>query len=119
MIMTKTITVSGVANQEVTKTILTSTESNKWRINRIWVTEVTATLQNDAILRFYRDLYLLTDFAYNNFLTSYTSGVSNIPRVLQLDVDLPVGSEFHVGHVSGGTASDIQYTIEYESSTGA
>lgn len=119
MIMTKTLAINGVANKETTQAILTSTTENHYHIKRLWITEVSTTPQNNAIIRAYRDLYLLTDFAYSHLLTNATSGTANQFRVIDVDVDLPVGSSYYVGHVSGSTASNMQYTVEYETITGA
>lgn len=110
----KTIQVSGEANKETLATGLVSTEVEKYHINRVFVTEITSTLQNNAYIRAYLDRERLVDFAYVHFSQDAQVSTRTEPDAIEIDLDLPVGSEFDIGHLSQDTASDMLYTIEYE-----
>ena len=110
----KRISVSGTANKEILSDILTSTEEELKHISALWFTEVTGTLYHDAILRAYIERERIVDFGYNNFLIDADADDRMIAPRLEIDQDLPVGQTLSVGFVSGGTASIIEITVEYE-----
>ena len=110
----KEVTVSGTANEETLEDILTSTETSKYKVNRIWFTEVTSTLQGDAILRVYLEREKILDISYKHLL-EYSGSNTRLPNyAIELDIEIPVGQTLSVGHVSGSTASDFKVAIEYE-----
>ncbi len=110
----KSLTVNGVASEETLATGLISTEVQKYHITKIYITEVTATPQNDAYIRVYLDRERLIDFPYVHFLQDASVNVRTEPDVIEVDLDLPVGSEFDVGQLSQATASNLLFTIQYE-----
>jgi len=110
----KTILVTGSANEETLKTGLVSSEVEKYHIDKLFVTEVTSTPQNDAYIRCYLDRERLVDFPYVHFLQDSQVDVRTEPDVIEIDLDLPVGSEFDIGQLSQANASDMLFTIQYE-----
>jgi len=109
------IEVPGVANTEVTKVFLTSTEEEPKRIKRLFVYESTGTRQNDAIVRVYIERERIAEFPIAMFLDQSTNQL--YPQgagVIDIDVELPVGQSLIVGHVSGSTPSNITFVAEYE-----
>lgn len=109
------VEVSGLANQEVTKTLLTSTEEEPKRVLEVLVYESTSTRQNNAVLRVYVERERVAELPIRAFLDQastpvYPNGAGRIP----LEVDLPVGQSLIVGHVSGSTASNVVFIAVYE-----
>ena len=114
MIYRKTITVSGTASTETVSEIIRSTDVEHVHVLGLWFAEVTATRQGDATIRCYIEREKIEEIPYQMFL----SGTSSLDVVtkpyIPIDVSLDVGQALSVGHVSGATASDFKYTVEYE-----
>ena len=110
----KEVTVNGVANEEVLEDIITSTETFKYKVNRIWFTEVTSTLQGDAQLRVYLEREKILDINYKHLLRYSGSNERIDNYAIDLDIEIPVGQTLSVGFVSGATASNFKIAIEYE-----
>jgi len=110
----ETITVNGTANTEVIDTLVTSTQTEKKHINRMIFTEVTGTAQNNAVIYAYVAQKRIVNMPIQHFLMK--AGASDRPSMewLNLDFDLPVGQSLDVGTVSGATASNFIFTVEYE-----
>lgn len=110
----KEVEISGTANEETLENILTSTETYKYRVNRVIFTETTSTLNNDAQLRVYLEREKILDLNVVHTLTNITTS-SRVPDPwFDLDIEIPVGQTLSVGFVSGSTASDFRIAIEYE-----
>lgn len=110
----KEVTVSGMANEETLKDILTSTETAKYKVNKIWFTEVTSTLNGDATLRVYLEREKILDMSYKHLL-KYSGSNERIDNyAIDLDLEIPVGQTLSVGFVSGSTASNFKIAIQYE-----
>lgn len=109
------ITVTGQANIEVTEKLLTSTEEEPKRVLRLHVYEVTATRQNNAVVRAYIERERILEMPIGVFLDwattpTYPKGAG----VIELGFDIPVGQSLIVGHVSGTTPSTLVFVAEYE-----
>ena len=110
----KDVSISGTANEETLEDILTSTESEKYTVNKVIFSETTGTLQNDAQLRVYLEREKILDINEIHMLSNITDN-SKVPDAwLDLDLEIPVGQTLTVGFVSGATASDYKIAIEYE-----
>ena len=110
----KSLTVSGAANAETLKEIITSTSTEKYKINKLYATETTSTPQNDAYIRVYIEREKIADIPIVHWLDNITSSSRTMIPYVELDITLAVGESLYVGQLSGPTASDYVYTIEYE-----
>lgn len=110
----KSKVVTGTANNEVLSAILTSTSTEQYHIERVYATEITSTLQNDAYIRINIERETIADIPVMHWLNNITSASRVAMEAIDIDYDLPVGESLYVGHLSGATASDIVYTVEYE-----
>lgn len=110
----KSIVVTGTANAETLKAIITSTSTEKYKINKLYATEITSTLQNDAYIRVYIERERIADIPIMHWLDNITSSSRTTISYIELDITLGVGESLYVGHESQATASDYVYTIEYE-----
>lgn len=111
----KYVTVTGTANVEATATLLSATPEEPKRVVELWVYESTGTRQNNAVLRVYIEREKIVELPIGVFLDwgstpTYPQGAGRIP----LDQPLEVGESLIVGHVSGGTASNITWAAVYE-----
>ena len=110
----KEVTISGTANEETLEDILTSTETSKYKVNRIIFTETTSPQNNDAQLRVYLEREKILDVNVVHTLSNITTN-SRVPDPwFDLDLEIPVGQTLTVGFVSGSTASDFKIAIQYE-----
>jgi len=110
----KEVTINGTANEETLEDILTSTETFKYRVNRIIFTETTSPQNNDAQLRVYLEREKILDVNVVHTLTNITTN-SRVPDPwFELDLEIPVGQTLTAGFVSGSTASNFKIAIEYE-----
>lgn len=110
----ESVEVTGVANEEVLETLLTSTEEEPLHIEGIAFYETTAVENNDATLKMYieRECIVTAPIAQN--LRSHDSDVRlNFQPFYPLGHDLPVGQSFKVGHISGAVLSNIGFTVRY------
>ena len=114
MIQTKTITINGTANKETLQDILTSTVDEKYHVISVLITEVTSTPNNDAMIEAMIDRKTIHQIPIYQFNESASSATRYYPSELPIDVDINVGSTLQVGHVSGATASNITYTVKFE-----
>lgn len=111
----KTKEVTGVSNQEVLEKLLTSTEEENKVLKGIFVTETTATENNDARIRLYLEREKLIDFDIRHLISAQDNASRQTENpYIPVNVDIPVGQTIQVGHVSGGTASNVSYTVVYE-----
>ena len=107
--------VTGAANQETTRTFLTSTEEEPKRILELWAYESTPARNNDAILRVYVERERVVELPIRAFLDqaatpTYPQGAGKIP----LEIELPVGQSLIVGHLSGSNPSNVVFVAVYE-----
>lgn len=114
MMLYKSLIVTGIANNETLSAILTSTSTEQYHIHRVYATEITSTLQNDAYLRLNVERETIADIPVVHWLDNITNNSRVAMEGIDVDYDLPVGESFYVGHLSGATASDIVFTVEYE-----
>ena len=110
----KSVTVSGVANEEALETLITSTTVERKHITAVYLCETTSPRNGDAFIRFYVEREKIGEVP----ISLYQSDLNNkmymvVPKVI-LDIDLPEGQSLIVGVVSGTTASDFVFTVEYE-----
>ena len=107
--------VAGVASVETLGNGIESTAEEPKRIVALWVKEKTATENRDAYIRGYIDRERILDMKIINFLAAFDSDtqIGQYARI-EIDHEIPVGRRFKAGHLSGATASDIEYTYEYE-----
>jgi len=107
--------VTGVANEETMGNGIESTAEEPKNIVALWVTEVTATLQHDAILRGYIEREKIIEIPYTQFLqTKASDNRVTLPARIAVEHEIPVGQRFKAGHLSGATASDFEFVYEYE-----
>lgn len=107
--------VFGTANTETVLTAVTSTEEEKKKVVDLFIYECTGTIQNDAIIRVYVERERIAELPIRMFTDNTTNHVyPNGAGRLPLNVDLPVGQSLKVGHLSGGTASNLVFVIVYE-----
>jgi len=107
-------TVTGTASTEVLQTLLTSTEVEPKRVIKIYPYETTSTRQGDAVIRLYVEREKIAEFPIYIFQNDLSNKqYMNVP-VIELNLELPVGQSLIVGVVSGTTASNFAFMIEYE-----
>jgi len=108
------IHIDGAANEETTETIITSTEEEPKHIEGVAFYEDTAVENLDARLAMYIEREKIVDAPIAQNQRSHDSDVRlNFDPFFPIGHDLPVGQSFKVGHISGGTASDMWYTVRY------
>lgn len=107
------VSVSGVINSRTLENGVTSTQEQPKHIESVTVTEVTGTPNNDAILEFWVETERVCEMAIVHTLLDAASSDRNWKPEIELNLDLPVGQTLKVGHVSGGTASDVRFNIKY------
>lgn len=105
--------VSGTANTETTADIVTSTEAEPKTIHSLKIREVTGTLQGDAEIVVYVERDQIVDMKIVSLLDANTSDNVADKGEFEIEVELPVGQSLTVGHMSGATASDLEFTAEY------
>lgn len=111
----KTVEVYGTANQEVIAIGLVSSEIERYRINNIKVYEFTSTRNNDAYIRLYVDRERFTEIPIRVFTDQSTNfNYPNGAGEIIVDRELQVGETLYLGVVSGSTASNVTFVIEYE-----
>ena len=110
----KRIQVTGTANTEELKDLLTSTVEEPKKVIALWFTEYTGTMYHNAILKAYIEREKIVDFPYSHFLIDSAADDRMVPPRLEIDAELPVGQTLSVGHTSGATASNFEITVEYE-----
>jgi hypothetical protein len=111
----KYTTVNGTSGGETTAASVASTDVEPKHISKIYVYESTATRNNDATVRVYVERERIVDAPIKMFLDLASTPTYPLAAgVFEVDFDLPVGQTLYVGHVSGSTASNITFVIEYE-----
>jgi hypothetical protein len=106
--------ITGTANEETLGAGIESTAEETKRIIAVWFTEITPTLQGDAILRVYLEREKLADLSYKQLL-KYSGSNEKLDRPrLELVHDIPVGMRLKAGFVSSATASNFEVVYEYE-----
>ena len=107
--------VAGTASVEKLGSGIESTAEEPKRIVALWVKEKTATENMNAYIRGYIERERILDMKIINFLIVFDAAnqLGQLARI-ELNHDIPVGQRFKAGHLSGATASDIEYTYEYE-----
>ena len=111
----ESVHVDGTANSETLETILTSTEEEHKMIDAVAFIEDTATEQHDAEIVVYIEREKIMDVPISQNLIAFDSDTRLSTNLWYLlGHDLPVGQSFKVGHVSGGTASNIYFTVRYQ-----
>lgn len=114
MIYRKSLTITGTASTETIDEIIRSTDIEHVHVRGVYFTEVTGTRQGDATLRCYIGREKIEEIPYSTFLDGSASHLVVITPYIEINTDLDVGQAMYVGHVSGGTASDFTFTVEYE-----
>lgn len=110
----KSLHIAGVANEQTIETILTSTKEEKKHVQGIAFIEDTAIENHDALLAMFIEREQIVDTPISQNLRGWDSDVRlNYDPFYPLNHDLDEGESFRVGHTSGGTASDIYYTVRY------
>jgi len=110
----ESVHVDGVANTETLEEILTSTEEEPKHIEGIAFIEDTAVENYDAELAMYIERERIVNAPMMQNLRSHDSEVRlNVDPFYPLNHDLLPGQTFKVGHVSGGIATDMWYTVRY------
>ena len=111
----KRLKVSGVNSDEKVEKIITSTPEEPVRLLELWVTEVTSVLLHDAEIRAYIEREKIVETSIVQFLqTNASDNRVTLPSVIPLERDLEVGHSLSVGHKSGTTKSDLEFTLKYE-----
>jgi hypothetical protein len=111
----KYTTVTGTSGGETTAASVASTDVEPKHVSKIYVYESTITKNNDAIVRVYVERERIVDAPIRMFLDQASTPTYPLAAgVFEVDFDLPVGQTLYVGHVSGGTASNVTFVIEYE-----
>lgn len=107
--------VAGTLSVETLGNGIESTAEEPKRIVALWVKEKTAIENMDAFIRGYIERERILDMKIINFLAVFDAAdqIDQLARI-ELNHDIPVGQRFKAGHLSGGVASDIEYTYEYE-----
>ena len=114
MIHYKTANVAGTASVESSTDLLKGTQKEPKFVRGLWFTEYTAAEEKDALIRVYKDTVKIAEFDIRHTLLSFDSDSRQFVPRIPLEIDLAPGETLEVGHLSGGTASDIVYTVEYE-----
>ena len=110
----KTVMVSGTANEEVIETLITSTTVEPVHVVKVYPYEISSTRQGDAFIRLYIEREKIAEIPiYLYQMSMDNKAYVNVP-VIELDVDLPEGQSLIVGVVSGASASDFAFIVEYE-----
>lgn len=110
----KSLHVDGTANEEVVEDIITSTLEEPLHIDAIAFIEDTAAENHDAVLAMYIGREKIVDMPIiQNQRAHDVSTRLNFDPYYPVGHVLDVGESFKVGHVSGGVATDIYYTVRY------
>lgn len=109
-----TVEVAGTLGVETVDTLLTSTRAEPKRLVGIFATEYTATENDDARIRVYLERERIVDISIRHLISAFDTSARCVAPWIPLDLLIPEGETVKVGHVSGGTASDIVYTAAYE-----
>lgn len=112
----KDIAVDGEANAATVETALEGTKTRQYHVQGIEPLEVTGTKQRDAVIKVWRDTTLIQEISYKHLLEEETADPRLPDPMIPLDIDLEAGEVLEVGHVSGGTASNMRYAIHYTTS---
>ena len=110
----KTVTVSGVANEEVIEPLITSTAVEPKHITAVYLCETTSPRNGDAYIRFYIEREKIGEVPISLYQSDLNNKMYMVVPKVEIDVDLPEGQSLIVGVVSGSTASDFVFTIEYQ-----
>lgn len=109
----KDVLVEGTASIESLETLLTGTEAERIHVEALAFVEDTDTEQMDADLRAYRNLEKFIDMSIRNLIPERDTDERHWDPWLDVDIELAAGDVLKVGHVSGGTASDIRVVARY------
>ncbi len=114
MFLYKYVTVDGATSDEDLETILTSTAEESFHVDALMFLETTATENHDAVLRAYLERERILDFPLAFFLQAADSDTRlAIDQWIVIDEPLPVGQSLKVGHLSGGTLSEMKVVCRY------
>ena len=108
------VSVSGTASTRVVEEALFSKEGREIKVKSVIISEVTGTPQKNADIIFELNNTTIGQFNIRHFLNLANDEYRAIPVKLDLGFDMESGDIFKVGTVSGGTASDFKFLIEYE-----
>lgn len=108
------VEVAGTLNVEETEDLLVGTEAEPKHVLGLHITEMTATQNDDAVLRVYRNTERIVDMPLPHLLQDIDGSVRYFPPYIELDLDLGPGDKLIVGQVSGATASDIDFCAVWE-----
>jgi len=108
------VAVDGTANVETVEDLLVGTQAEPKHVLGLYVTEVTATENNDAVLRAYHNTERIVDLPIVHLIGDNATSVRPAPPYVPLDLTLGPGDKLIVGQVSGGTASDIDFGAVWE-----
>lgn len=106
--------VDGTANTLVLETVLVSSAARKYFVKNIVIQEITSTEQNNAIIEVWLADERLAQVPIESMLAVFDAATKAWKPMLELNVSVPEGFELKVGHTSGGTASNIQFVLQYE-----
>jgi len=110
----KTVLVSGVQNSEVLATLVTSTTTEPKKVLRVYPYETTSTRNGNAFIRLYIEREKIAEIPIYIFQADLTNKeYVEVPKI-ELNIDLPEGQSLIVGVVSGTTASNFAFVVEYE-----
>lgn len=109
----KDVLVEGTASVETVSTLLTGTTAEPKHVEALAFVEDTDTEQMDATIRAYRNLEQFMDFNIRNLIPERGDDDRQWDPWLLVDVALKAGDELKVGHVSGGTATDLRVIARY------
>jgi hypothetical protein len=111
--ITRTV-VTGTANVEVVASAVAGTVTQPKHVTGVYVTEVTGTLYHNAIIRIYKNTERLVDMALVHLLTDNALDTRYFLPFIPLDVSLAPGDVLSVGHVSGATASNLDFAVAFD-----
>lgn len=114
MIFYKTEAVAGYASEERTTDILTGTVEEPKFVRKLMFTEYTATENMDALIRVFKNTVKIAEIPLYHFFAVFDAATKIAMAEIELDIELATGDKLEVGHLSGGTASNIRYTVVYE-----
>lgn len=110
----KNVEVEGTASIEASEVLLAGTAAEPKHVDGLWITESTAVENMDATIRVWLNTLLIVNMPLMHLLTDNATSTRYFRPYIELDLDLASGDQLEVGHLSGGTASDMNYCAQYE-----
>lgn len=105
--------VAGTLSEITLTTILTSTPDAPLHLLGFFATEYTAVENDDARIYLWLQREQIVDISIQHLVSAFDTSARCEQPFVPVDLVIPPGQSVKIGHLSGGTASDIVYTVVY------